>query len=174
MEKVPTCEARSDSPGDAELDPSQFHEPAYRRTLRRLAISHVDREGPITFDRLAHLIARAHGFQRTGKRIKRTLLGAIHGSRGQTRSRNGELVFWPDGNPPATVLPFRGLAIGSEIRDWNEVPQPEKLGLLQQILEARPRDTARAVADVLGVGRLTSQLRDEVEMLLGVLHALKP
>ena len=76
-------------------------------------------------------------------------------------------MFWPDGQEPAEIVPFRGLRIGRETRDWREVPDPEKLGLLRNILARSPHgDTARAVAETIGFQRITTQFRTEIEALV--------
>src|SRR5690606_34232834 len=52
------------------IDPARFYEPGYIRTLTALTCDLVDRYGPMTFRHLSELVARAHGFQRTGSQIK--------------------------------------------------------------------------------------------------------
>jgi very-short-patch-repair endonuclease len=68
------------------LDPNSFHAPGYKPTLQRLARIYVQDEGPITFKRLSDLIARDHGFQRTGGKISSTIWHAVEHAAPRTRS----------------------------------------------------------------------------------------
>ena len=151
-------------------DPSRFYDPQYRRTLQGMAMSIIDDEGPVTFKRLSTRLARAHGFQRTGKEIKRTIWDACRHLRERTREPDGNEIFWPGDKDPEKVMDFRGMRVGSAARDWSEVPYPEKLGLVASVLSQNPVDPARSVADAIGYSRLTSGFRTEIEALTGVLR----
>ena len=64
-------------------------------------------------------------------------------------------------------MPYRGLTINGERRDWREVPHPEKLSLVQKILDEGSSDPARTISDVIGITRVTAQLRTEIAALIG-------
>lgn len=155
-------------------DPAAFHDPGYRARLRAMAERIIDAEGPITLKRVSDLIARDHGFQRTGSRISSTVSEAVKDVRPRVREADGSDVFWPDGLNPARIYAFRGLAVAGRGRQWHEVPLPEQLGLLQQLRETDPPDLARSIADAIGYGRLTQSFRDEISELEGILAATEP
>jgi very-short-patch-repair endonuclease len=147
-------------------DPDRFYEPGYRPQLKAMAAKMIDAEGPITFKRLSDRIARAHGFQRTGRQISSTVWAACNRLRQHVATPDGHKVFWPDGVPPETLVLYRGLTIGDERREWREVPHPEKLWLVRKILVGSSADPARAVADAIGIARVTTQFRTEIAELV--------
>lgn len=156
------------------IDPSRFHEPNYRPTLARLAKALIAAEGPITFKRISDLIARDHGFQRTGSQISSTIWEAAKGIHNHVRSSDGHHIYWPDGVEPAAVYAFRGLEVAGRDRLWKEVPLPERLGLVQAIIGSEPVDLARAVAEAIGYGRLTQSFRDEIAQLENEARNVRP
>ncbi|MDN3523317.1 DUF3320 domain-containing protein [Halomonas ramblicola] len=151
-----------------EIDPEQFHEPSYQPRVQALALDIIDREGPVTFKRIGDHIARMHGFQRTGRQIRQTIWRAVHKHREHFKTPDDHTVFWPHGATPQNVMAFRGFDIGHGIREWREVPYPEKLGLVRDVLHGsdKDEDVARQVARRLDVGRLTAQLRSEINDLV--------
>jgi very-short-patch-repair endonuclease len=151
---------------DLSLDPDSFHAPGYKPTLQRLARLYVAEEAPITFKRLSDLIARDHGFQRTGGRISSTIWNAVERLAPRTRSADENWIFWPEAVAPTDVLPFRGLEIIGRPRQWKDVPLPEKLGLIQEKLAQAPADLAESIADVLGYGRVTQSFRADITQLV--------
>lgn len=150
---------------DIAVDPDNFHAPSYRTTLQRLARLYVEEEGPITYKRVSDLIAREHGFQRTGSQISSTIWHAVERVARRTRSADEHWIFWPDGMEPAGIVEFRGLTIAGRSRSWKEVPLPERLGLVRQVQATSPSDLGRAVAETIGYGRVTQSFRDEIDGL---------
>ena len=150
---------------DLDFDPDSFHAPGYADTLKRLAARYVHEEAPITFKRLSDLIARGHGFQKTGKKISSTIWHAVERAAPRSRSADEHWIFWPETMEPTDVLPFRGLEVAGRLRQWKEVPLPEKLGLIRETLDREPVDLAEAVAHVLGYGRVTQSFRSDIAQL---------
>lgn len=144
------------------LDPDSFHAPSYKATLQSLARRYVVEEAPITFKRLSDLIARDHGFQRTGGKISSTIWQAVERVARRTRSADQHWIFWPEGVGPSDVLPFRGLEVNGRSRQWKEVPLPEKLGLIEETLSQAPDDVVETVAKALGYGRVTQSFRADI------------
>lgn len=149
----------------AEIDASRFHEPGYRAKILELALEHIAAEAPITFKRVSDLIARQHGFLRTGSQISSTIWAAVKKIQVQSRTTDDHVVFWGTDTSPTTTVPFRGLSVNGRARLWKEVPLPERLGLIHALLGTEPNDLTRAVADVIGYGRVTQSFRDEIEDL---------
>ena len=164
----PDAATRADT--TTKPDPAQFYDPEYRRTLQAMAVSIIDDEGPVTFKRLSTRLARAHGFQRTGTEIRRTIWDVCRNLREHTRAPDGNEVFWPENKDPRKIMDFRGMRVGSVSRKWSEVPYPEKLGLVASVLSQDPVDPARSIADAIGYSRLTSGFRTEIEALTGMLR----
>lgn len=157
-----------------KCDPGRFYEEGYRPQLKAMAAAMIDAEGPITFKRLSDRIARAHGFQRTGRQISSTVWAICSHLRPHVATPDDHKVFWPHGMPSEALVRFRGLAINGERREWREVPHPEKLWLVRKILDGGSDDSARAVAEAIGIARVTTQFRSEIEDLGRHLRRLTP
>lgn len=155
-------------------DPDRFYEPGYRSRLKAMATAVIDAEGPITFKRLSDRLARAHGFQRTGRQISSTVWAVCKPLRRYIATPDGHKVFWPDGMPPEGLFRYRGPTVNGERRDWREVPHPEKLWLVREILESGTDDPARSVADKIGFSRITTQFRAEISELVRHLKRARP
>jgi hypothetical protein len=154
-------------PDPTSPDLARFHDPSYLPQLKAMATKIIDAEGPITLKRLSDKIARAYGFERTGKQIKSTVWTACKRIRRYVATPDEQKVFWPEGVPPQTLVPFRGLLVAGERREWKEVPHPEKLWLVREMLEHDRSDPARAVADAIGFSRITTPFRAEIAELIG-------
>jgi REase_MTES_1575/Protein of unknown function (DUF3320) len=75
-------------------DAPLFHEPSYPATIRQLALAHIAAEAHITYKILSDLIAREHGFKRTGGQISSTVWDAIKNIPNCTRVSDGHTVYW--------------------------------------------------------------------------------
>ena len=152
---------------DLLLDAAGFYDPEYAPTLRVLVTQIIDREAPVTLRRIATLVARAHGFQRTGSEIVRVCREAVLQVGSLATAADGQEVVWSREDDGVAIMPFRGLSVDGVERDWSDVPYPEKLGLARTIREQGADDPVRAMAQSLGMGRLGSVLRAELQSLLG-------
>jgi len=150
----------------SQADPSRFYDHSYRETLRLIAWEIIDGEGPITSKFLCERVARLHGFQRTGSEIKRTIQGTLKGTRTQTHGGGDDAVLWPKDRIASEWTPFRGLEINGATRGWADVPIPEKLGLARQILAQRLPEPETTMRETLGMARLRTSTRIEIQALL--------
>jgi transcription elongation GreA/GreB family factor len=152
---------------DKSLDPARFYESDYRSVLQRLGIDYVDQLGPMTFKHLADLVARAHGFRRTGDQIQSQVWAAVSRARRYSKPPAGGTVFWPKQIPPRATISFRGMTVNGQTRVWSEVPYPEKLGLAVDTLRLRSsEDPITAMASKIGLTRLRESTRTELQTLL--------
>jgi hypothetical protein len=110
------------------------------------------------------MIARAHGFKRTGEQIKNQILNSINNARETSHGPDGERVYWPKESQVEQVVPFRGMSVNAEVRDWKDVPYPEKLGLAKEC--ANSHNSVAEMAKRVGLGRLSSKTSEEFELLL--------
>ncbi|KAA6182736.1 DUF3320 domain-containing protein [Thiohalocapsa marina] len=163
----PGAEPAEASGNAVGIDPARFYAPDYRHHLRSLACQLIDQSGPISFNHLCERIARLHDFKRTGSEIRKTIRQALGNSRLRTHLAGDNAVFWPQQVEPREWIAFRGLGNGSEQRDWNDVPEPEKLGLALSIVDDEHADPELAMRDAVGVGRMGRRLREEFSMLIG-------
>src|SRR5690606_37868832 len=75
-------------------DPGRFFEYAYRDTLRQMVAAVIETESPLRTDILCQRIARAHGWLRTGGRIRERI--DMHLSEfDRTHESSGEFIWKP-------------------------------------------------------------------------------
>lgn len=169
---IQTSSVSSRAEAMAAPDPARFYDADYAPTLAAIAGAIISDESVITLRRLARLIARRHGFQRTGREIVRTVRDTVEPLARITSGADGEDIVWAPSIEPTASVPFRGLAIGDEPRAWVETPYPEKLGFALDFVHHA--DPARAMADTLRLGRLTTPTREEFAVLLDGARKLQP
>lgn len=75
-------------------------------------------------------------------------------------------MFWPEHSQPSEWVEFRGIGEGEEKRHWDDVPEPEKLGLALKIIAQECVDPELAMRDTIGISRMGHRLRDEFTALL--------
>ena len=156
-------------PLEVELAPAPeaFFEKSYRSRLVRM-IEHVVRvEAPIKDDVLVRRVARAHGFQRSGARIRDHVLSLVPRNVPQ-KKEDGTTWFWPlvDGSEAGSVA-FRRPAQGQEPRPADEICLEELLDLALRFFHlSRTEARLDAMCDALGLQRLRSQTRSRLEEAL--------
>ena len=155
-------------PTHPALDPDRYYEKEYLlRVLRPYACDLIDRLGPITFRHLSDVIARAHGFQRTGSQIKQQVRAAVSKARRVSKTPQGGTIFWPQNSQPTYMIPFRGMKVNGEARTWQDISHPERLGLAIETLNSHAgHDPASVMANCLGLSRLRRSTRTELDALL--------
>ncbi len=166
---APAIAPESDSALVAE--PDRFHDPDYQPTLAAMIAPMIAAEAPITLLRLARLVARRHGFQRTGRQIVRAVRAVAEPLSHIALTQDGQEVIWQAGAQPLAVMPYRGSEIAGEPRHWSDIPYPEKLGFACDFGEHA--DAVRAMSAALGLGRLTATTREEFEGLLEVVRSME-
>ncbi len=142
-------------------DPDSFHEFSYRTTLKAMVEAVLDCEAPLREDILAQRISRAHGWLRTGGRIRERI--ALHlRDVDRTSESSGDFV-WRKGTV-APVIDYRQTQDGDARRSILEIPIAE----LASVAVANPDlfdepDPALAMARLLGVERLAATSRERLE-----------
>lgn len=142
-------------------DPARFFELAYRDTLRGMVHAVIETESPIRADILYQRIARAHGWLRTGGKIRERI--DMHlGDVGRTLESSGEFI-WKAG-AVATVRPYRVPSSDEARRGIPEIPIAELAAVVQEnpALLEEP-DPARELARLLGVERLAAGSRARLD-----------
>ena len=132
------------------LNPEAFHEASYDTTLLALIAYVVAQEGPVLDDVLARRIARAHGWMRTGARIREriTLLADQHC---HTTQEGNSTFYWPASLNKRQLLVFRRPVSDEHIRPVDEISLPELTALARELRatgvqeDALPTEMARAL-----------------------------
>jgi very-short-patch-repair endonuclease len=148
---------------DFPLDSERFFENDYKQILKQLIRVCVAAEGPIRDDVLARRISAAHGFQRTGNRIRGHVSAIARRICRSTREDVGAF-FWPSDVDPDAWNVFR-VSRGGDPRPLDEIAIQE-LRALALLAERDPRcqtdDAIVAMARIAGVQRLRASSRERL------------
>jgi very-short-patch-repair endonuclease len=136
----------------------RFHEIGYQPVLKQMAAYVIQKEGPIFSDLLITRIARAHGFARSGGKIRETISAAI-GSDYPTSKQGEDTLLWPMGVQPTDRVDFRPASL--EVRGLYDIPDVELIGLAKAISRdgLDSEATLLAMASAVGIGRITDGIR---------------
>jgi very-short-patch-repair endonuclease len=142
-------------------NPELFYEFGYRDTLRGMIEAVVETESPLPADVLAQRIARAHGWLRTGGRIRERIDLHLRGY-DSTRESTG-LFIWKKGQV-VNVLPYRPSADEASRRAIADIPLAELASVVidNPDLMDMP-DPARDMARLLGLERLVATARARLD-----------
>jgi very-short-patch-repair endonuclease len=115
-----------------DINPDAFFEPAYDPVLSALIAYVVEQEGPVLDDVLARRIARAHGWVRTGARIRERVVRLA-----QTLCRATEedvgTFYWPAHRDPAQAQVFRRPTDEDSVRPADEISLVELAALAREV-----------------------------------------
>ena len=159
-EDIPGEGADIDWPVKPNAD--RFFDPEYRPVLAKMIDYLVGKEGPIEANRLARTICKAHGWQRTGAKIRQQIDACL----GENESRQeGEAIFvWA----PATYreeVPYRAI----EGRSTMEISRHELFGLISDHPELEmSEDQIRDLAGMLEIKRLSATVKSYLENCLSM------
>lgn len=144
-----------------KADPDQFFEFGYRDTLRGMIEAIIETENPLRTDILAKRISRAHGWLRTGGRIREQIDLHLRGY-DTTRESSGEFI-WKQG-AVVEVLAYRQPVDEDARRAVADIPLAE----LASVALDNPdllddTDPVRYLARLLGVERLAAVSRARLD-----------
>jgi hypothetical protein len=143
------------------LDPEAFYESSYDERLVAMIRHVIAIEGPIRDEVLARRIGNAHGFQRTGSRIRERVVRLARREARTTREDVGEF-FWPGDAEPGRWAAFRRPS-GGEPRAIDDIAMPElvALAVVRQGLDGE--EAVIAMARTAGLQRLRAVTRERLE-----------
>jgi very-short-patch-repair endonuclease len=144
-----------------QTDPERFFELGYRDTLRAMIEAVIEVESPLRADVLAQRIARAHGWLRTGGRIRERIDQLLRGF-DSTRESSGEFI-WKKG-AVSEIIPYRPPADAGARRSIADIPLAELASVVLENAELLDQDDpARDLARLLGVERLAAVSRARLQ-----------
>jgi very-short-patch-repair endonuclease len=147
--------------GDFTVQPDKFYESSYQTTLRGMVQAVIETEAPLRDDILAQRIARAHGWLRTGSRIREQI--ELHLKNFDKTSETSGKFIWKKGSIKDSI-PYRWHDSNETRRAITDIPLAELVSVvhLQPDLHKYP-DPIMALARHLGVERLTDITRKRLE-----------
>jgi hypothetical protein len=142
-----------------KADPDQFFEFGYRDILRSMIEAIIEIESPLRTDILAQRISRAHGWLRTGGRIRERI--NLHLRNYDTKLESSGEFIWKQGTV-SDIVRYRQPANDDARRSIADIPLAE----LASVVLDNPDllddiDPARDLARLLGVERLAAASLDE-------------
>ncbi|MBN9237774.1 DNA helicase [Mesorhizobium hungaricum] len=144
-----------------KAEPDLFYEFAYRDTLKGMIEAVMDGESPLPADVLAQYIARAHGWLRTGGRIRERIDLHLRGY--DTTSESSGVFIWKKGLI-VDVLAYRPSVNEESRRAIADIPLAELASVVvdNPALVDMP-DPPRDMARLLGVERLAATARTRLD-----------
>lgn len=144
-----------------KADPDSFFEFAYRSTLQAMVDAVIAHEAPLREDVLGQRIARAHGWLRTGARIRDQI--ALHLRRlERTQESPGVFLWQPD--TVSSRIPFRQPKSEEHRRALSDICLPELVDFVLSHRSALDEaDPPLVFARLLQLERLAASSRERLE-----------
>jgi hypothetical protein len=150
------------------IDADAFYASAYDARLIAM-IEHVATvEGPVRDDVLAKRIARAHGWARTGAKIRDRIMTLVRKRLPTTQEEAGLFIWAADAD--TTGFPAFRRPTGLEARPIDEIALPELTNLAREVLAtgATGEAAVAAMARETGFQRLRAVNRERLERALAL------
>ncbi|MNO96701.1 hypothetical protein D3C76_883800 [compost metagenome] len=147
------------------VNPDQFFEAAYTPVLQSMIAHVVNEEGPVLDSVLARRIARAHGWVRTGARIRDRVDQLAHAHFRAHEEEQLGTFFWPASLQTDSAVVFRRPGDDDSIRSLAEICLQELAALVGE-MEAKGHEAEaliHAVAKEAGVMKLAHAGRLRIE-----------
>ena len=152
------------------VDADRFYDPAYDEVLAEMVRLAVETEAPIRDDQLATVIARAHGFARTGRLIRERVTDIADRSFALIEDEAGHIFIWLDESHLQRLNHYRVPGGNTAGRSIDQIALPE-LMLAARTAE-NGEDRAVAVARIFAISRLRRDARSRVELAVEKLAGL--
>lgn len=147
--------------GNAMANQIRFFDDDYSVSLKGMALAVLEVQSPICDEALAREVARAHGFARTGNRIKERILDLLPNITTTVESVGTFLWHGPSSLPS---VPFRFHSTEGDRRSLDEIAAPELIGLVRDLPDLHGNDDpALALAREIGLARLSRGSRERLE-----------
>ena len=143
------------------VQPAKFYESSYQAILKTMIEAIVETEAPLRDDILAQRIARAHGWLRTGSRIREQI--DLHLKNFDRTIETSGIFIWKKGSI-RECIPYRWHEDSEARRSITEIPLAELVSAVQSNPDLHKNtDPIIALARTLGVERLTMVSRERLE-----------
>lgn len=151
-------------------EPDRFYETTYQSTLKSMIEAVMDAESPLPVHVLAQRIARAHGWLRTGGRIREQIDAHLRDY--DTTQESSGVFIWKKGQV-VELLAYRPEADQTARRSIADIPLAElaSIAIVNTKLLATP-DPARELGQLIGVERLAAPSRARLDEAIARTHAL--
>lgn len=142
-------------------DADRFFDFGYRQTLRDMIAAVLEAEAPVREDVLARRIARAHGWLRTGSRIREQI--QLHLREVDATEEQTGRFLWPRGTVSESIA-YREPASEEDRRPVSEIAIAELVGCVESNPDLLDEaDPALSFARLIGLDRLAAASRARLE-----------
>lgn len=143
------------------LDASGFYESRYDDVLRSIVAHVLSVEAPISLDVLINVVARAHGFQRSGRLIRDRVMAFVARYHHVVVDPSGTCFAWFSSQDVASWHSFRIPNVEEDTRSIEEISFEE----IRVAAEFAGRSaTVIEIARLLGTKRLSATARQRIEL----------
>ncbi|WP_416425063.1 DUF3320 domain-containing protein [Pseudomonas sp. App30] len=146
------------------IEAEQFHQPAYVPVLSQIIAEVLRQEAPMLDAVLVQRVARAHGFQRSGRLIRDRVLDLAEQHHHVQVTGADEAFIWCAESDIASWSTCRVPASDADGRSIEEIAA-EELRIAAALIDGG--DPALEVARLMGVKRLTAPARERLGRILG-------
>ncbi len=154
------------------VDPDAFFDKGYDSTLEAMVAHVIEEEGPVLDSILARRIARAHGWSRTGARIRDRVSGvALLGHR-KTEEVVGQF-YWPKRLQDASALVFRRPVDAENMRTVDEICALELSALARALADRSLSgdELVYAMAREIGLQKVSAPTRARIQQAIDNLYS---
>jgi hypothetical protein len=153
-----------------KVDPEAFYDFRYRTTLDDMVSAVIATESPVRDDVLAQRIARAHGWLRTGGRIRERI--ELHLKKCESTTDSAGRFLWSPGTI-RPIIPFRNPATDDDRRAVSDIAIAELAGFITANLAVLDEpDPALVVARLIGLERLAASSRGRIEEAIALAKSM--
>lgn len=146
-----------------KIDAEKFYVAEYDETLTALIAELVNCESPLLETTLVQRVARAHGFNRSGRLIRERVMEIVDQKYHIATDHSGEDFVWLSEAQRTDWNSYRLPATDYDIRQVDAIPSEELRALALSIGgENKIPEMARS----LGIKRLTSQARQRLQLVI--------
>jgi len=146
------------------IEPDRFAEPEYSQVIAEMIKHAVETEAPIEKSALATVIARAHGFKRTGSLIAERVEKIGRKIFSYRQERSGRIFVWRDEDHCDALTTWREPSDEDRKRPIEDIPE-EEISLAAKDFPFED-DVPRAIAVAFGFSRLRAPSRERIETAL--------
>ena len=153
------------------MQASDFYDRSSTPAMQTVIMQILEKEAPIQRDALVTTVRQAWGFNRAGTKIQERVAACVRSLPTEKRPKLVGTFFWPNGIDPSTYTAFRTPDAGDpNPRPIQEIPPEElanaALALIGQYGSMTRDDLLRSTANIFGISRLGTNVKDAVENAL--------
>lgn len=145
------------------INPELFYEAEYDKPLQNILDAVLNQEAPMLDNLLIQRIARAHGFNRSGRLIRERILELVDKHYHlQSDPISGDFV-WVSSQQQSEWCNYRLPVTDEDVRAVDEIASEELFALARKL---DSKDKVQEMAKQLGIKRITSKARARLELVL--------